>query len=79
MIQKIKTEFLTLILLVLGVFFIPSVQFACSTCVTNDGNTYIWETVILSALPFLIGGPIIYWMVRKHKEYNAANSVTQKK
>ena len=47
----------------------PAVAWACPACMVGDpktAGTYLTMTLIMSALPMLIVGGLVYWLWRRH-------------
>ena len=49
-------------------FMSAKVTWACSVCGANDGDIFLYSTILLSVLPLTIGGLIIWWIYRQYKK-----------
>ena len=63
---NLKTLVLTAMALWLSL--IPSLSHACSVCAPLEGESSIWMVWILSPLPLVMGGLIIWYVIRQSKK-----------
>lgn len=54
--------------IIIVAFLSASGTWACSVCGANQGDIFIYFTVLLSFLPITIVGLIIWWFIRQHKK-----------
>ncbi|MDH5682757.1 MAG: hypothetical protein OEZ36_14290, partial [Spirochaetota bacterium] len=73
LINKVKPlahslKILALAAFALGVSLKPSLSHACSVCAPLEGESSIWMVWILSPLPLVMGGLIIWYVIRQSKK-----------